>query len=164
MSDTAVSPPTFSERQYLGRDYTRISIRLVVTLFCFAAYYVSEGRERSGDIFLIVGSGTLIASVVMMFILHYRTVVKNHSVILDGLWTTKLVKIDLQSIVKVERTLYSSYFINNPVYNLHQKGKIRFYAGGKEAIRLTDRDGLVYVIGTQAPAELERAILKEWPN
>ncbi len=69
--------------------------------------------------------------------------------ILDGLWTTRLVKIDLNSIVKVERTKYSSYIINNPVYNLHTKGKIRFYAGGKEAISLTDRDGLEYIIGTQ---------------
>jgi hypothetical protein len=47
------------------------------------------------------------------------------------------------------------------VYNLHQKGKIRFYASGKEAIYLTDRDGLVYIIGTQHPEELEAAILNE---
>lgn len=157
-------PPIFSERQYLGRDYTRISIRLVVSLFCFAAYYVTDQRDLNGQIFLIVGGGTLLASIIMMFLLHYRTTVRNQSVILDGLWTTRLVKIDLQSIVSVERTPYSSYFINNPVYNLHQKGKIRFYAGGREAVRLTDRDGLVYIIGTQQPGELEIAIKKEWPG
>ncbi|MXV16053.1 hypothetical protein [Hufsiella ginkgonis] len=155
MENTAV----FTEKQYVGRDYTRISIRLVVILFCFTAYYITEER---GDLFLLVGCGTLVASVIMMFMLHYRTTVINKSVILDGLWTTKLVKIDLQSIVKIERTPYSTYIINNPVYNLHQKGKIRFYAGGREAIRLTDRDGLMYVIGTQSPAELEQAIRQEW--
>lgn len=151
----------FVEKQYLGRDYTRISVRLVMALFCFGAYFVTEQRERNGDLFLVVGCSILVVSVIMMFMLHYRTTVKNQSVIIDGLWTTKLVKIDLNSIVRIERKPYSSYIINNPVYNLHQKGKIRFYAGGKEAISLVDRDGLEYIIGTLHPAELERAVMKE---
>ncbi len=155
------SKATFTEKQYLGRDYNRISIRLVMILFCFTAYYINYERERNGDLFLVVGCSILIVSVIMLFMVHYRTTVKNQSVILDGLWTTRLVKIDLNSIVKVERTKYSSYIINNPVYNLHTKGKIRFYAGGKEAISLTDRDGLEYIIGTQCPVELEEAIRKE---
>ena len=67
----------------------------------------------------------------------------------------------LNSIVKVERTAYSSYLINNPVYNLHQNGTVRFYAGGKDAIKLTDRDGLLYIIGTQSPAELEGSIREQ---
>ncbi|WP_256013289.1 hypothetical protein [Desertivirga xinjiangensis] len=153
--------PVFSEKQYLGRDYNRISIRVVMILFCVAAYYITEGRERNGDLFLIVGAGIFVASIVMLFMVHYRTSVKNKSVILNGLWTTKLIKIDLNSIVKVERKAYSPYIINNPVYNLHQKGKIRFYASGKDAISLTDRDGLEYIIGTQCPVELEDAIRSE---
>jgi hypothetical protein len=92
---------------------------------------------------------------------HYKTTVQNKSVILDGLWTTKLVKIDLNSIVKVSKRPYSSYLINNPVYNLHQKGKIRFYAGGKDAVSLIDRDGLEYIIGTQCQEDLEQAIISE---
>ncbi len=151
----------FSEKQYLGRDFNRISIRAVMILFCLAAYYITEERERNGDLFLLVGAGIFVVSIIMLFMVHYRTTVKNSSVILDGLWTTRLVKIDLNSIVRVERKPYSSYIINNPVYNLHQKGKIRFYAGGKEAVSLTDRDGLEYIIGTQHPVELESAIRKE---
>lgn len=151
----------FTEKQYLGRDYSRISVRMVMALFCFAAYFITEERERNGNLFLVVGCAILVVSVIMMFMLHYRTTVKNKSIILDGLWTTKLVKIDLNSIVNVERKQYSSYLINNPVYNLHQKGKVRFYAGGREAISLTDRDGLEYIIGTQSPGELEYAIKKE---
>ena len=150
--------PDFIEKQYLGRDYSKISIRMVMAIFCFAAYYVTEGRDKNGDLFLVVGCAILVVSVIMIFALHYRTTVQNKSVILDGLWTTKLVKIDLNSIVNVERKPYSSSFIRNPVYNLHQKGRIRFYAGGKEAIWLTDRDGLQYIIGTQNPAELHTAI------
>ncbi len=156
-----VTEASFSEKQYLGRDYNRISIRAVMILFCIAAYYITEGRERNGDLFLLVGAGIFIVSVIMLFMVHFRTTVKNKSIILNGLWTTKLVKIDLNSIVQVKRHPYSSFIINNPVYNLHQKGKIRFYASGKEAIYLTDRDGLVYIIGTQHPEQLEAAILSE---
>ena len=153
--------PSFTEKQYLGRDFNRISIRVVMIIFCFAAYFVTENRDRDGDLFLIVGFAILIASVCMLFMVHYRTTVQNKSIILDGLWTTRLIKIDLNSIVNVQKRPYSSYLLNNPVYNLHQKGQIRFYAGGKDAVSLTDRDGLEYIIGTQYPEDFEKAILKE---
>ncbi|HCN84460.1 MAG TPA: hypothetical protein DIT07_12685 [Sphingobacteriaceae bacterium] len=156
--------PDFIEKQYLGRDYSRISIRLVMAIFCFGAYFITEERERNGDLFLVVGCGILVVSVIMMFSLHFRTTVINKSVIIDGLWTTKLVKIDLNSIVSVERKPYSNSFISNPVYNLHQKGRIRFYAGGKDAIWLTDRDGLQYIIGTQMGSELEQAVQNAMEN
>ena len=155
---------TFTEKQYLGRDFNRISIRAVMILFCVAAYFITENRERNGDLFLLVGAGIFFVSIIMLFMVHYRTTVRNGSVILNGLWTTRLVKIDLKSILKVERKDYSSYIINNPVYNLHTSGKIRFYAGGKDAVSLTDRDGLEYIIGTQHPKELEEAIRKEMKN
>jgi len=151
----------FHEKQYLGRDYIFISIRLVMAIFCFAAYYWTENRDINGDLLLLVGCVILIVSVIMLFILHYRTIVKNKAVILDGLWTTRLVKIDLNSVIKVEKTEYSSFFINNPVYNLHKKGTIRFYAGGKDAVKLTDRDGLIYIIGSQKAGELYNAITEE---
>jgi len=153
--------PVFLEKQFLGRDPNRISIRLVLSLFCFAAYYISERREQNADLFLVVGFGVLVASVIMMFLLHFKTTVFNKSIILNGLWTTKMVKIDLNSIVHVERSNYSTYFINNPVYNLHQKGTIRFYASGKDAVKLTDRDGLIYIIGSQRAVELEQSIQSE---
>jgi hypothetical protein len=150
--------PLFVEKQYLGRDYGRISIRMVMALFCFAAYYITERREQNADLFLVVGCAILIVSIIMMFLLHYRTTVTEKAIILDGLWTTAKVTIDLNSITHVERTHYSSFLINNPVYNLHKKGTIRFYAGGKDAIKLTDRDGLNYIIGTHCPEEFERNI------
>lgn len=149
---------TFQEKQYLGRDYNFISIRMVMAIFCFAAYYWTENKERNGELLLVAGCGILTISVVMLFVLHYKTIIKNKAIILNGLWTTRLVKIDLNSIVKVEREEYSKYFLNNTVYNLHRNGTIRFYAGGKDAIKLTDRDGLVYVIGTQRALELYNAI------
>jgi len=150
----------FVENQYLGRDYTRISVRMVMALFCFIAYFAA-GEQANADLFLVVGCSIIVVSIIMMFLLHYRITVKNKSIIINGLWTTRLVKIDLNSIVKVERSPYSSFIINNPVYNLHKKGTIRFYAGGKDSIKLTDRDGLTYIIGTQCATELEQKIRLE---
>lgn len=150
--------PLFVEKQYLGRDYGRISIRMVMALFCFAAYYITERREQNADLFLVVGCAILIVSIIMMFLLHYRTTVTDNSIIINGLWTTTPVTINLNTISKVERTEYSSFMINNPVYNLHKKGTIRFYAGGSDAIKLTDIDGLTYIIGTHRPEEFEKSI------
>jgi len=150
----------FHEKQYLGRDYNFISIRLVMAVFCLVAYYFTENRERNGELLLLVGCAILLVSVLMLFLLHYRTVVNNKAVILDGLWTTRLVKIDLNSIVQVEKVAYSKFFLNNPVYNLHRNGNIKFYAGGTDAVKLTDRDGLTYLIGTQKQTELYTAIVE----
>ncbi len=150
----------YQEKQYLGRDMTWISVRLILALFCFIAYYINLEHLISRQLFFIVGVGILIVSIIMLYMISYRTKVTQTHVILSGLWTTSLVKIDLNSIVKAEKKRYSSYFFNNPVYNLHKNGKIRFYSGGKEAVWLTDKDGLVYVIGSQHPVQLLQAIEK----
>jgi hypothetical protein len=157
MSDKSV----FIEKQYLGREWIPITIRLVLALFCFAAYFFTDERERNGDLLAIVGFVIIIISIIMGFLLHFSTRVINKSVLLDGLWSTRRVKIDLNSIVKVEKGSYSRYLFNNPVYNLHTKGTIRFYAAGNDAIHLTDRDGLVYIIGSQHANEFLRAIKEE---
>ena len=153
--------PVFIEKQYLGREFIPITIRLVLAMFCFAAYVFTDERENTGNLLAVVGFAIIIISIIMGFLLHYRTVVKNKSVVINGLWTAHLVKIDLNSIVKVEKAPYSRYLFNNPVYNLHSKGTIRFFAAGKEAIYLTDRDGLVYIIGSQHANEFLRAIQVE---
>lgn len=151
----------FIEKQYLGREFIPITIRLVLAMFCFAAYVFTDERERNGDLFPIIGFAIIIISIIMGFLLHFKTIVENKSLILDGLWTTRRVKIDLNSIVKVEKGTYSRYLFNNPVYNLHTKGTIRFYTAGNDAIHLTDRDGLLYIIGSRHPNELYRAIKEE---
>ncbi|WP_461448834.1 hypothetical protein [Mucilaginibacter sp.] len=151
--------PVFIEKQYLGREFIPITIRLVMAMFCFAAYFFTD--QRSNDLLVVVGFAILVISIIMGFLLHFRTRVINKSILLDGLWTTRLVKIDLNSIVKAEKGEYSRYLFNNPVYNLHTKGTIRFYTGGKEAVHLTDRDGLLYIIGSQHTNEFLRAIQAE---
>ncbi|HTH81665.1 MAG TPA: hypothetical protein VL490_01945 [Mucilaginibacter sp.] len=157
MSDNSV----FTEKQYLGREFIPITVRLVLAIVCFAIYALTDPNDKNGDLLAVVGFAILIISIIMGFLLHFRTRVQNKSILLNGLWTTRLVKIDLNSIVKVEKAPYSRYLFNNPVYNLHSKGTIRFFAAGKEAIHLTDRDGLVYIIGSQHPNEFLRAIQAE---
>jgi len=155
--------PVFIEKQYLGREWIPVTIRLVVAIFCFAAYTFNffTDSENKADILALVGFAIIVISIFMGFLLHFRTRIVNKSILLDGLWTTRLVKIDLNSIVKVEKGQYSKYLFNNPVYNLHTKGAIRFFAAGKDAIYLTDRDGLVYIIGSQHANEFLRAIQEE---
>ena len=153
--------PVFIEKQYLGREFIPITIRLVLAMFCFAAYFFTDEQERNSDLLVVVGFAIIIISIIMGFLLHFRTQVQNKSVLLNGLWTTRLVKIDLNGIVKAEKKPYSKYLFNNPVYNLHSKGTIRFFAAGNEAIYLTDRDGLVYIIGSQHANEFLRAIKEE---
>jgi hypothetical protein len=153
--------PAFIEKQNLGREFTPLTIRLVMAIFCFAVYFLTDIGSNGNDLIAIVGFAILVISIIMGFLLHFRTRVVNKSILLDGLWTTRLVKIDLNSIVKIEKGVYSRYLFNNPVYNLHSKGTIRFYTGGKEAIHLTDRDGLEYIIGSQCANEFLRALEAE---
>lgn len=156
-----MSKALFVEKQYLGREWIPVTIRLVLAVFCFAAFAFTDEHDRNGDLLAIVGFAIIIVSIIMGFLLHFSTCVENKSVILDGLWTTRRVKIDLNSIVKAEKGNYSRYLFNNPVYNLHKKGTIRFYTAGNDAILLTDRDGLVYIIGSQQANEFLRAIQEE---
>jgi hypothetical protein len=68
------------------------------------------------------------------------------------------VKIDTVSLISAKQVKYSKYVINRSVYNLHFKGKIRFYTRGSDAVELTDKDGLIYLIGSQKAEELSRLI------
>jgi hypothetical protein len=150
----------YEEKQYLGYNPLSLMRRMLLSLFCFGLYWWKINNNQKGDLFFWLGMGIIGISIILLFILHMKINVYQRSIVLDGLWTTRKVKIDLSNIVKVERAKYSKYHLNNPAFNLHYKGTIRFYAGGNEAIELTDRDGLMYRIGTQRPNELEWMLTK----
>lgn len=151
----------YIEKQYIGRDYIRICIRLLMAAFCFAAYVYERDRDNTVDLFLVVGFGIIGVSIILLFLIQYKIEIDHKKVILNGLWSTKKVVIDLNHIVNIRKASYSNYLFNNPVYNLHRKGSIRFYSSGKDAVVLTDRDGLEYFIGTQRPNELYLVIQTE---
>ena len=151
----------FVEKQYLGLNKMSLSRRITLALFCFVAYYWKENHEKSGELFFFLGIAILVISVLLVFILHFKTKVQNKSIILDGLWTSRKVKIDLNSIQSVKKVMYSKYILNRSVYNLHLKGTIRFYTRGPNAVELIDKDGLIYLIGSQNSAEFARVISQE---
>jgi len=110
--------------------------------------------ENSGQLFFLMGVFIMLLSVAMIFVLHFHTRVINNSLMLDGLWTSRKVKIDLNSVIEVKKVHNNTYILNTPVYNLHYKNKIHFYTQGNDSVELTDKDGLKYSIGTQKAEEL----------
>jgi len=148
----------FIEKQYLGLNKTSLTRRMTLAIFCFAAYYWRENHDKSGELYFFLGIAIMIISILLLFVLHFKTQVKNGSIILDGLWTSRKIKIDTISIVSAKKVEYSKYFLNRAVYNLHLKGTIRFYTRGADAVELIDKDGLVYLIGSQKAEELTRVI------
>ena len=148
----------FIEQQYLGLNKMSLTRRIALVVFCFFAYYWRENHNKEGEVYLLLGFGIIIFSVLLLFVLHFETKVINNSIILEGLWTSRKVKIDIASLVSARKIKYSNYIINRSVYNLHFNGVIRFYTRGKEAIEITDRDGLIYLIGTQKAEDLFKVI------
>ena len=151
-------PLLFEEKQYLGFNAYSISRRLVLSIFCFVAYYYTENREENADLLFLVGIFILVISVILLFVKYIHTKISENAVIITGMQKKRLVKIDLVGIVKAEKTEYSKFHLNNPAFNVHTRNTIKFYAGGREAIRLTDRDGLLYLIGTGKPDEFYRVV------
>jgi hypothetical protein len=161
----------FEERQFLGYNKYSVIRRMSFAIFCFLAYYFS-GHEKvansivgkmadiqnTGDLFFLMGILILVWSTVLIFILHIKTQLYKGFLIIDGLWTSRRVKIDLRNVRKVRIVKYSKYLLNRPVYNLHRQGKIRFFTQGNHAIELTDQDNLIYIIGSQHPNHLMEAI------
>ncbi len=151
----------FSETQYLGRNRYWLTRRAVIAIFCFLAYFYTEERENNGDLFLVVGAAIICISILLLFVTHFKTTVYQGSLILDGTWNARRVKIDIRSLKLTEIIPYSSFMLNNPVYNLHKNNTIRFYTRGTEAVKLEDHDGLIYIIGTQRAEEFFEAVKKQ---
>ena len=148
----------FIEKQYLGLNKMSLTRRMSLAIFCLVAYYWRENHDKAGELYFFIGIAIMVISIILIFILHFETKIKNGSIILDGLWTSRKIKIDTLSIVTVKRVKYSKYILNRAVYNLHLKGTIRFYTRGVDAVELTDKDGLIYLIGSQKAEELTRVI------
>ena len=122
----------FIEKQYLGLNKMSLTRRLSLAIFCFIAFYWREQHNKEGELYFFVGIAIIVISVLLFFILHFETKVFNGSIILDGLWTSRKIKIDTGSLVSVKKVDYSKYLINRAVYNLHFKGTIRFYTRGND--------------------------------
>jgi hypothetical protein len=99
-------------------------------------------------------------STALTYVLHIHTKVYKGHIILDGFWTARKVKIDLKNITSIRKSKYKKINFKRGVYNLHNKGIIKFYTSGSDFIELADNSGFVYRIGTKKVRELY-ALLKQ---
>ncbi len=169
----------FEEKQYMGHNRLSIMTRSVLALFCFLGYYWSENPKpvqlsiiqigsyplkenaNSGLVFFLTGVFILLLSAGLTYILHIHTKLYRGYVLIEGFWTTRKVKIDLHNITHIRRSRYKRNIFRRAVYNLHNKGIIRFYTSGEEFIELSDRSGFTYRIGTHRQSEFYEKLKKE---
>lgn len=162
----------FEEKQYLGHNRLSIVIRTALAIFCLFSYYLSENshslyiniiiqnNSNSGFIFFIVGNCILILSAALTFVLHIETKVYENYILLEGFWTSRKIKIDLNTITSIKKTKLKRTILRRAVYNLHNMGVIKFYTSGQDFIELTDDADFTYKIGSQKAQELYN-ILKQ---
>ena len=151
----------FEEKQYLGYNKYSNVFRMLLGIFCFLAYFWSDNKYESADILFAMGIVILVISALLMLVLHLHTIVIKGSIILDGLWTARRVKIDLSSIASIRAIPSRHSIFRRPVYNLHRNGTIRFYTRGAEAVELIDKDGLRYTIGSQMSGQLVQILQQQ---
>ena len=89
-----MSESDFFEKQYLGLNKVSLGSRLALATFCFLMYYWRENINKEGELFFFTGITIILFSVLLFFVLHFQTQVFNGSIILDGLWTSRKIKID----------------------------------------------------------------------
>lgn len=166
----------------MGHNRFSIVIRSTLAIFCFIAYYWSqnpkpvqlsffhigsypiENTNESGLIFFVLGVSILAFSTGLTYVLHINTKVYPKSLIIDGFWTARKVKIDLNNIVNIRKGRYKKNMFRRAVYNLHNRGIIRFYTSGEDFIELTDDSGLIYRIGSQRIDELFKVLKTQVTN
>jgi hypothetical protein len=168
----------FEEKQYMGQNRLSTIWRSMATLFCFVGYYWSENPmptkvalfkigyypaidyPHSGKIFFLLGMMILIFSIMLSFVLHTHTKVYAKYMIIDGFWTARRVKINLDSITNIRKSKYKKHIFRRAVYNLHSRGLIKFFTNGNEFVELKDNSGFAYRIGTQRASELFQILKK----
>ena len=168
----------FEEKQYMGHNRLSIIWRTVIALFCFVGYYWSENPKpvqvavfrigyypaieipNSGKIFFLLGLLILLFSAMLTFILHIHTQVFTNYILIDGFWTARRVKINLDTITHIRKSRYKKHIFRRAVYNLHSRGVIRFFTSGNEFVELKDDSGFTYRIGTQKAPELYQILKK----
>src|SRR5688572_8689565 len=113
-----------------------------MALFCFVAYYWSENPKpvqvsfvrigsypienpvTSGAMFFIMGLSILVLSAALTFVLLIKTTVFKGYMLLEGFWTSRIVKIDLNNVVAIRRSRYKKSIFRRTAYNLHNMGII----------------------------------------
>ena len=169
----------FEEKQYMGHNRLSMIWRTLIALFCFVGYYWSENPKpvqvaifrigsypaldipKSGQIFFLLGLLVMLFSLMLTYILHIHTKVFKEYIIIDGFWTARRVKINLDTIIHIRKSRYKKHIFRRAVYNLHSSGIIRFYTSGNEFVEVKDNTGFTYRIGSQKTPELYQVLKKQ---
>lgn len=151
----------FEEKQHIGFNRMTLTRNLVLVLFCFVAYYWTENRELNGNVFFYLGCAILLFHILSLFVTHIRIWVTDDVIQLKGVGVARNIIIPINKIRTVEKQKYSAYLINNPVFNLHREGILKFYSTGNDAVKIITDDGLAYLIGTQKADELYRLLIEQ---
>ena len=152
----------YDETQYSGYNKYSLVFRIALAVFCFVNYHLNEG-DKTADLFYYMGIIILVVSGILIFVPHLKTKVVNGKLILDGLWSSRKITLDLKNFVSCKKVKYSKYLLNKAVYNLHRrkKNKVKFFTRGTEAVELVTKEGKTYLIGTQRVNELNYIINAE---
>lgn len=142
---------TFEEKQYLGYNKSSLSLRIFMAIFCFVLAWFSDSPVVNGGLLFLLGIVILVISVLLLFVTHLKTELIDNKLTLTRIFGTYRIDVDLSNIISAEKVEYSKYKINYPAYNLHTKNDIRFFTGGKYAVKIEIKDQSNYIIGSQNP-------------
>jgi hypothetical protein len=148
----------FEERQYIGYNKHTLSLRLFLAIFCFVAYYFTDIPEVNGDLLFFLGIAILLISLILLFVTHIHTVINPQEIIIEGIMHSGKTRVPVNEMIKAEVTPYSRYIINYPVFNLHRNGSIRFYTGGRTAVRIYLKNDTTILLGSRKAQEMARVI------
>ena len=158
--DTGINTLKYDEKQSLGYNSYSNSRRTVLAIFCFVAYYYTENRSDDADLLFVVGIFILVLSLALLFVTYLRISLTETEITLSNLWNNKKIKLPYSEIQSIESTIYSKYHLNNPAFNVHQAGQIKFYAAGSLAVKIGLNNGDSYLIGSYHPDRIIQ-IVKE---
>jgi hypothetical protein len=166
----------FEEQQYHGLNKHSMIRRLLLSVFCFVAYYWSEnpkpvdvamihigeypGDVKYGELFFVLGLALVALSVILLFIPHMKIKVDSKIIRIKGKLAGRVVEIPLKTITGVRKVMVRPTIFARPVFNLKLKGKIRFYTWGNEFVEIRTENGEVYRLGTQKSGELTQILRK----
>jgi hypothetical protein len=164
----------FKEKQFLGYNQFYILIRLVLSLFCFIAYYWSENPKpvytiignfrigsypakhipNSGELFFLLGIFIIIFSIALLFIPHLKIKGNKDRITLIKFPSKKKIEIPLSEITFLRCKKVKGNLFLGTLFNNDKQGIKSFFTNGDDAVEITMSSGKRFLVGTNKPIEL----------
>jgi hypothetical protein len=174
----------FLEKQYIGYNRLSILLRLLLMLCCFTGYYWSEnpnpvvtrigdirigsypGKDlpQSGELFFLMSCALGVWSIALLFVPHVRIEISEGMIKLQGRWGSRRSQLPVSEVVFVRCVEVPYSEIQRPLLSQKNKGQLRYYTWGDEAVEISLRSGLRLLVGTQRASELVAALRQANPE